>query len=352
MRRMRFWVGIWSRFHALTMVSLFLAWFGLPVWTGASEPDVRFRAYVYDFGRLIEGEKTVCGYRFRNAGEDTLVIENVRTSCGCTAALVSAKRVAPGEEGEIHVTFDSTGRLGETHKTMTVFSNDPDTPKTELTLSGIVWSEVVVIPRRIGFGNVERSALTSGATPGGKGGKEVHVKFPTDPKLRVTEVVAASNAVAAKLMPRDVEDSGEDVVWVGITSEAPVGSLLEEVTIFTTSEVKPRVSAWVHANVRGDHLAVTPNSLTLRVSKKDKSYQQQVFILKKGERDLRIEAVEDHTGIFVANIVELEPGEKYRIDLTLKADARIGPVEGKVIVRTNYPEEPIVGISVYGSIGK
>ena len=350
MHSTRLWIGRWT----LTMGSLFLVWFGLPSWAGAGEPDIQFEVKAYDFGRLMEGEKTEYSYRFRNAGGEPLIIGDIRTSCGCTAALVSAKRVAPGEEGEIRVTFDSSGRPGKTHKTITVWSNDPDTPKVTLTLSGIVWSEVEITPRRIGFGYVDRATLesTSGKEEKREGlrtWKEVHVKFPTDPKLHVTRVVATSNALEVEVMPRDAEDSGEDVVRIGITPEAPIGPLTEEVTIFTTSKVKPTVSVWVRANVRGD-LVVTPRSLALRVSKKDTSYVRQVFVWKKGKKDLRVVAVEDRTGIFTANVVELKSGEKYRIDLTLKSDAKAGPIKGKVIVRTNYPEQPEVEISVYGRI--
>ena len=283
-----------------------------------------------------------------------MVIENVRTSCGCTAALVSAKRVAPEEEGEIRVTFDSTGRLGKSHKKVTVWSNDPDAPKVTLTMSGTVWSEVEVTPPRIGFGDVDRATLDSAS---GKGEKkedlrpwrEVHVRFRTNPKLRVTEAVASSNAVEVEVMPRAVEDSGEDVVRIGITPEAPIGLLTEDVTIFVTSKVKPSVSVRVHANIRGA-LVVTPSSLALTASKKDMSYQRQVFVWKKGKKNLRIIEVEDRTGIFTAEVVALKPGEKYRIDLTVKADAEAGPIKGKVIVRTNDPEQPAVEISVYGRI--
>jgi len=175
------------------------------------------------------------------------------------------------------------------------------------------------------------------------------VRFPTNPKLYVKEAVVPSNAVEVEVMPRDTEDSGEDMVRIGITPEAPIGLLTEEITIFTTSKLKPKVSVWVHANVQGN-LVVAPRSLALRVSKKDTSYVRQVFVWKKGKKDLRVVAVEDRTGMFTADVVEVKPGEKYRVDLTLKADAKVGPIKGKVIVRTNDPEEPVVEISVYGRI--
>ncbi len=350
MHSREFWLGK----RVLIVAALFLTWPDLSAWAEAREPDIQFETQTADFGRLLEGEKTEIHYHFRNAGGDTLIIKNVRTSCGCTAALVSEKRVAPGGKGDIRVTFNSSGFGGKPHKTVSVWSNDPDTPKVTLSFSGIVWSEVEVTPRRIAFGQIDKAALND-PSPDGKREKavrlwrEVRVKFPTNPKLTVTGAMASSPALKAEVMPRASEDSGEDVVRIGLTPEARIGSLIEQVTISTTSKIKPTVTVRVHAEIRGD-LVATPRSLPIRVSRKDTSYVRQVFVWKKGEKNLRIEAVKDLTGIFLTNVVELRPGAQYRIDLRLKPDAKPGSVKGKVIVRTNYPEEPLVEISVVGRI--
>ena len=175
------------------------------------------------------------------------------------------------------------------------------------------------------------------------------MKFPTNPMLTVTKAMASSPALKVEVMPRASENSGENVVRIGLTPEARIGSLVEHVTISTSSKIQATVSVAVRANVRGD-LVATPRSLPIRVSRKDTSYVRQVFVWKKGEKDLRIEAVEDRTGTFIAEVVELKPGEKYRIDLRLKPDAKPGPGKGKVVIRTNCPEEPFVEISVVGHI--
>jgi hypothetical protein len=350
MHSRQFWLGK----RVLIVATLFLTWPGLSAWAEAREPDIQFETQTADFGRLLEGEKTEIHYRFRNAGGDTLIIENVRTSCGCTAALVSEKRIAPGEKGDIRVTFNSSGFQGKPHKTVTVWSNDPDTPKTTLSFSGIVWSEVTVTPRRIAFGQIDKAALDDPSPDGKKKEavrlwREVRVKFPTNPNLAVTKAMVSSPALKVEVMSRTKEDAGEDVVRIALTQEARIGSLVEQVTISTTSKIKPTVTVGVRADVRGD-LVAAPRSLPIRVSRKDTSYVRQVFVWKKGEKNLRIEAVEDRTGTFSAEVVELKPGEKYRIDLRLKPDAKTGSVKGKVIVRTNYPEEPFVEISVVGHI--
>ena len=40
----------------------------------------------FDKGTITEGEKIELAYRFKNTGDNPLIIENVQVSCGCTVA--------------------------------------------------------------------------------------------------------------------------------------------------------------------------------------------------------------------------------------------------------------------------
>jgi len=74
-------------------------------------------------GKITEGEKVEITFRFKNTGDKQLVIQNVVASCGCTVAEKPDQPVAPGDEGIIKAAFDSKGRLGTNHKTITVYAN-------------------------------------------------------------------------------------------------------------------------------------------------------------------------------------------------------------------------------------
>ncbi len=74
-------------------------------------------------GKITEGEKVEISFRFKNTGDKQLVIQNVTASCGCTVAEKPDQPVSPGEEGIIKAAFDSKGRLGTNHKTITVYAN-------------------------------------------------------------------------------------------------------------------------------------------------------------------------------------------------------------------------------------
>ena len=88
----------------------------------------------YDFGKVTDGEKVEYNYRFKNSGNKPLVIINANASCGCTVPQKPEKPIMPGEIGFIKIVFDSKGRVGNTHKTITVTSNaNPEFPLLILT---------------------------------------------------------------------------------------------------------------------------------------------------------------------------------------------------------------------------
>ena len=76
-----------------------------------------------DLGKVAEGALVEISYRFKNAGDKSLVIEDVVAGCGCTVPEKPEKAFAPGEEGVIRAKFDSKGRLGTNEKSVTVTSN-------------------------------------------------------------------------------------------------------------------------------------------------------------------------------------------------------------------------------------
>ncbi len=86
-------------------------------------PKFEFEKIEYDFGKLIQGEKVSYTFKFKNTGDGNLIIENTRTSCGCTVPEYTEKPIAPGENGEMKITFNTTGKLGKQHKTITILSN-------------------------------------------------------------------------------------------------------------------------------------------------------------------------------------------------------------------------------------
>lgn len=86
-------------------------------------PEMVFREYEHDFGKVKEGEKASWQFPFENKGTGDLVLTGVTTTCGCTVTKYDVRPIAPGESGTVEAVFDTSGRSGRQTKTITVKSN-------------------------------------------------------------------------------------------------------------------------------------------------------------------------------------------------------------------------------------
>lgn len=86
-------------------------------------PVIKFASIEHDFGKIKEGERVACVFKFSNTGDADLVLTSVQTSCGCTVSKYSKKPIPPGGSGTIEITYDSSDRHGKQTKTITVQSN-------------------------------------------------------------------------------------------------------------------------------------------------------------------------------------------------------------------------------------
>ncbi len=91
----------------------------------SSAPVIYFPVTQHNFGVMKQGDIVAYTFKFYNKGNSVLRIRDIQTSCGCTAAVVKDKNIAPGKEGELRVQFDSTGKIGKLVRQVTVMSNDP-----------------------------------------------------------------------------------------------------------------------------------------------------------------------------------------------------------------------------------
>ena len=102
-------------------------------------PQITVDNNVYEFGTVLEGVVVTHTFVLTNAGDQTLAISSVRTSCGCTTTDLAKKNLAPGESVKLDAVFDTVGYGGRTvTKMIYVESNDPATPKLVLQLKGTV----------------------------------------------------------------------------------------------------------------------------------------------------------------------------------------------------------------------
>ena len=85
--------------------------------------SLKFDKTVHSFGKLIEADVASTVFTFTNTGKTPLIISNAQGSSGCTVPQWPREPIAAGETGEIAVTFNSSGKVGQNDKTVTVTAN-------------------------------------------------------------------------------------------------------------------------------------------------------------------------------------------------------------------------------------
>lgn len=216
---------------------LFLLMTVVPAW---SAPQVTAEALEYDFGEVIQGDKVDYTFRFRNSGDELLVIESVHSSCGCTAALLSSKQIAPGDMGEIKTTFDSSNFRNTIHKTITMTTNDPESATVKFLIKGQVKEELALNPARVSFGKL---------APGAQVEQLVAIKNSSKKTITLEQPRATNPDIQASL-DRTILEPGEQAE-LKVTAQVPEDAkrLSGYVMILTNYEKVPKLRLSVSASV-------------------------------------------------------------------------------------------------------
>jgi hypothetical protein len=104
--------------------------------TGPST-TIQYEEEKFNFGTCDEGEIVKHMFKFKNTGNEPLIISNAKGSCGCTVPTWPKEPVPPGGSAEIKVEFNSKGKPGPQSKRVTVTANTVPT-ETFLEISGEV----------------------------------------------------------------------------------------------------------------------------------------------------------------------------------------------------------------------
>lgn len=118
-----------------------------------------------DFGSLYIGLVARESVEVRNAGTDLLTVSSVEIAPAAFATDLSGFTLAPGERRSLAVNF-APSMAGEVAGTLTVQSDDPDTPALTVTLrgEGILPPEIVVAPESLSVAVASGDSVTRSLT--------------------------------------------------------------------------------------------------------------------------------------------------------------------------------------------
>jgi hypothetical protein len=104
--------------------------------TQAQTAEITFEEDTIDYGEIEKGSDGVRTFKFTNTGDAPLVIEDIKSTCGCTIPKKPSGPIAPGASDVIEVKYD-TNRVGPIRRSISVFSNAQE-PIVTLKIKGTV----------------------------------------------------------------------------------------------------------------------------------------------------------------------------------------------------------------------
>ena len=157
-----------------------------------------FEKTTHEFGDVKEtGGPISYDFKFKNTGDQPIIVSNVQASCGCTTPDWTKTPVGPGQTGFIKAQYNPLGRPGQFNKSLTITSNASE------------GTAVIFIK-----GNVVPDAATTSAPVDGS----APAVTPSTPGTRVTPDPDSLASPRSKISAKPNNSIKKDVAPKGKTS--------------------------------------------------------------------------------------------------------------------------------------
>ncbi len=302
---------------------------------GARGPRLTCDEPVYRFGEATSNQVIEHGFVIANAGDAPLRITGIRTSCGCTVAKLPKHEVPPGERTSIEASLALHGKRGTTRQRITVTSNDPVRPETELWFEGVATEGLAVVPERVLFGTVPQGEVVS---------REVTIRGAPVPPFRIVAIETYTPLFTAEELPSN--DPLVHRLQLRTTAHPEEGLIDSSVRVQTDSRQHPELHIPISAHVV---TGVTIAPQTIELSTEVRAPVTRYVAIRRGAGgSFRILDVATPDAAIQADVQPLgESGYRIRVSNLVASEALD---DQRLHVRTDIPgiEEIDVPFRVVG----
>ncbi len=300
--------------------------------TSGPQPRIQVPAPNYDFGTVLEGTPVKHEFMVRNTGQADLIIGHVQTSCGCTVAESDKKRLAPGEQTQLPVTFDTRHERGHASRRIDVYTNDPQTPDLALEIQGVVRTESEANPREVFFDSVRKGTEST---------REVEIKYNgTAKNFKIVKVSNSNPNIAVTQEPGPK-------LKIALLRTMPGGPFQDTVEVATNG--RP-LEIPVYGRVVGD-LITEPAQVSFGILPHGSGAMRIVRLTNNGARPVAIKELSSTSPAVVAKAEPITAGKEYKITLQLRKGTPDGQLRGQLVIKTDDPEQTSLTVPFYGIVG-
>lgn len=307
----------------------------------------------FNFGtiRADKAEPITHSFEFKNEGEEPLILTNVKPSCGCTGAVLSATEVAPNATATLTATLNTKSKHGRTSISVRVVTNDPTEPNATFRMVGTVLSGWRVIPARVDFGSLGKGEVAT---------RDLSISsqyVKDDPVHRIRKLLVDKPFITAATVEENKPDVQPPleyteirrIVRIEMTTPQEPGDGMANLQIATDDPQNPTHTVVISWRVDGD-ITFTPNKLFIS-DIRGRKRTPDLVLESRTHNPFDIVAIDVEgkggTDDVVASVREdaSKPDRKViGIDFNFEIAERTETRSGNIVIHTNLAELPEITI--------
>lgn len=277
----------------------------------------------HDFGVVARGSDTVYKFEVKNIYKEDVVLESVRSSCGCTSPSIENHEIKTYEKAYIVAKFNTRTFTGPHSATLTVRISKPYPAQVQLRVHGNIRGDIVFEPGSIDFATVEQGARHE---------KTINVTYAGRSGWRVEDVRSASDYLEAELVERQRYSGRVSYdLLLRLKETAPPGYLKQQLVLVTNDSSNPRIPVDVSGKVEAE-LTVSPENLVLGDVEHGETVTKRFIV--KGKKPFRVTGVSCGDDSFEFETDE-DPAERHLVTVKFTADHDPGRLRKPITVSTD-----------------
>jgi len=303
---------------------------------------IKFSEVSHDFGKVEQNASLKYSFVFKNEGKGTLIIENVKASCGCTVALASAKEIPPGGEGKIDATLKTSTHGGKVNKTVTVTTNDPAQQTIKLNLIAEVQVMVTLEPFILNFGRFKKGEAQV---------RYISVTGEEKDKTKILSTTARGKEIKVETSTNGYDHSKDKRIKVSVLPDVKVGQFRDVITVTTDHRTMQNITISVFGEVAGA-INVTPRSFSFGFFEKGKAMEKIVSLTANPPATFKILKAESTSPDVKIDVVPVVEGKEYQVKARVKDTFDKDSLRGNIIITTDNKDQPTVEVMYFGRLQK
>lgn len=334
-------------------------------------PTIAFESKVHDFGNIKEeAGLATYDFKFKNTGNQPLIINRVTASCGCTSPTWTREPVPPGGDGKIQVAYNPKNRPNKFNKSITVYSN-----ASQKVVALRITGNVIPKPRTIEddfpflIGNVRFKTNHMAFVKVNKGQKKtVNIQvINTSGQNQTITFSQVPPHLKLEAHPATLKPNEKGVI-TGIYDASLVndwGFVINRVLVNYNGKEDRNNRLTISATISEDFGSMTPEQLenAARIEFQEKAFNfgkikqkstvEHNFVFKNtGKSDLMIRKVRSSCGCTAVTPREttIKPGGTSQIKAIFNSGTRVGNQNKSITVITNDPKNPTVVLRLTGEV--